>query len=83
MSPNETSLDEADRNALELYENRIRPLVETDENIGKIIVIDAATGEYEIDMDRNSLAMTKRLLAKHSTPLLYQFRIGCDAVDSF
>ncbi len=83
MMPDEKIMEEVDRNAVTLYEDSIRPLIETEENIGKIVVIDVETGDYEIDIDRNSLALTKRMLAKHPNPLLYQFRIGYDAVDAF
>ena len=35
----------------ELYEQRIRRLVETQENHGKIVSIDIETGDYEIGDD--------------------------------
>lgn len=62
----------------ELYERKIRPRVETEENIGKQIVIDVETGDYEIDAD--GLAASHRLLAKHPGAALYGARIGYDAV---
>ncbi|MEP6517997.1 hypothetical protein [Microcoleus vaginatus] len=34
-----------------IYENQIRPKIETQENIGKIISIDIETCDYEIDSD--------------------------------
>ena len=77
------STEEVGKRGQELYETRLRPLVETEENIGKLIVIDVETGEYEIDTDANSIMMTRRLLAKHDDPLLYQIRIGYDAVHAF
>lgn len=45
------SLEEIGRRGQELYEQSIRPHVETEENIGKQIVIDIETGDYEIDDD--------------------------------
>ena len=67
----------------DLYENHIRPAVETEENIGKLINIDVETGDYEIDIDRNSVAMTDRLLAKHPDAQIIQLRIGYRTVHSF
>src|SRR5579862_3152249 len=43
-----------------LYEQRLRALVETEENLGKIISIDIETGDYEIDED--PLITGRRLL---------------------
>ncbi len=77
------SSEEAGRRADELYANRIRALVETDENIGKLLVIDVETGEYDIDTDINSMALWKRMLAKHPDAVLSRLRIGYPAVHSF
>ena len=66
-----------------LYDNQIRPVVETDENIGKLILMDVETGDYEIDIDRNSLAMNQRMLVNHAAENLFMLRIGYDAVHSF
>jgi hypothetical protein len=72
------SLEEIGRRGQELYERTIRPLVETEENIGKQIVIDVETGDYEIDDD--GLAASRRLLAKHPDAALFGARIGYNAV---
>lgn len=45
------SSEEIARRGRELYEHTLRDLVETEENIGKIISIDIETGDYEIDAD--------------------------------
>jgi hypothetical protein len=70
--------EEIDRRGQELYERQIRPLVETPGNIGKQIVIDVETGDYEIDED--GLAASRRLLAKHPGAALYGLRIGYNTV---
>ena len=59
--------DEIDRRGEELYEKTIRAKVETPENIGREIVIDVETGDYEIDAD--GLAASRRLLARHPEAL--------------
>ena len=70
--------EEIDRRGQELYEGNIRPRVETTENIGRQIVIDVETGDYEIDED--GLAASYRLLARHPGAPLYGARIGYNAV---
>lgn len=75
------SNDEIARRGEELYEREIRNTVETEENIGKIIVIDVETGDYEIDKD--GVAANRRALAKHPGAALLGLRIGYDAVESF
>ena len=62
----------------ELYEQSIRSLVETEENIGRFISIDIETGDYEIDTD--VLAPALRLQAKHPDAAIYGKRIGYNAV---
>jgi hypothetical protein len=61
-----------------LYERSLRSLVETEENIGKIINIDIETGDYEIDADL--IASGRRLQARHPDAAMYGKRIGYNAV---
>jgi hypothetical protein len=56
-----------------IYQQQIRDKVE-EENLGKFVVIDIETGEYEIDED--DLVATKRLLAQRPGAILYGLRIG-------
>ena len=77
------SSEEVGRRGREWYADHLRPVVETNENIGKLIVIDVETGDYEIDTDTNSLALTLRMRDKHTDPILYKMRIGYSAVYSF
>lgn len=70
--------EEIDRRGQELYDQQIRAQVETPENIGKQIVIDIETGDYEIDED--GLKASRRLMAKHPGAALYGLRIGYNAV---
>src|SRR5215467_8263559 len=73
--------EEIQRRAEELYANRIRAKVETEENIGKVLVIDIETGEYEIDTDE--IAAVRRALAKHPGAALWTLRIGYEAMHTF
>ena len=62
------------------YENYIRKQVETDANIGKVIVIDSLTGEYEID--DIGLKASARLRDRLSNPKLFSLRIGYKAEET-
>jgi hypothetical protein len=72
------SSEEIAQRGKELYQKSIRPKVETEENLGKIISIDIETGDYEIDSDL--LKAADRLLARHPGAALWGERIGYDAV---
>lgn len=74
------SNEEIDHLGQDLYKNVIRNKVDLPENIGKQVVIDVETGEYDIDDD--GLQASKRLMAKHPGAALYGLRIGYDAVYS-
>lgn len=69
---------EITRRGQELYEQNIRNLIETQENLGKIISIDIETGDYEIGDDLISTG--DRLFARHPGAALYGARIGYNAV---
>ena len=75
------TLEEIARRGRDLYDRSIRKQVETEENIGRHIVIDINSGEFEIDED--GLAASRRLLAKHPDAALYGARVGYDAVYGF
>ncbi len=72
------SSEEICRRGQEHYDQHIRAVVETAENIGKQIVIDIETGAYEIDED--GLKASRRHLARRPDAALYGLRIGYDAV---
>jgi hypothetical protein len=72
--------EEIGRRGEELYETRLRSLVETPENIGKIISVDVESGDYAIADDL--IAAGKLVRARHPDCLMYAARIGYDAVYS-
>ena len=57
----------------QVYNDRLKGIVEPD-HVGKYIVIDVETGEYEIDVSH--LAATNRAMARMPDALLYGARIG-------
>jgi hypothetical protein len=67
------SSDEVVRQGKALYERQLRTQVEPG-NIGKFLVIDIETGEYEID--RDEVVALKQVKAKRPDAPLYMLRIG-------
>ncbi len=65
--------------ARELYE-RLRAQVETPENIGKLIVLEVESGDYEID--EMGIASSRRLQERHPGAALYAIRIGYKTVEA-
>src|SRR5262245_7172437 len=65
--------EEVARRARELYESRIRSQVEAG-NVGKYLVIDVVSGEFEMDADH--MMASDRAAAKHPDGWLYAMRIG-------
>ena len=71
------SAEEIIRRGKTLYEQKLRPQVETG-NAGKVLVINVETGEYELDADH--LTASDRAVAKHPGAPLYAMRIGSPAL---
>lgn len=74
------SREEVARQAKALYEQRIRAKVETEENIGKMVVIDIETGDFAIDTE--GIASARKLQEKHPNARLYGIRIGYNVAES-
>ena len=75
-------LSELGIRAHELYA-RLRPQVETEENIGRLIILDVDSGDYEIAEEKTGIPASRRLQARHPGADLYAIRIGYKAVESF
>lgn len=65
--------------AQELYE-RLRSEIEKPENIGKLIVMDVESGDYEIE--DKGIETSRRLQSRHPNTTLYALRIGYRAVEA-
>jgi hypothetical protein len=74
------SKEEHARLGTELYERRIRPVVEVG-NRGKIVAIDVDTGEFELA--ENTLTAITRLMARVPDAQIWMVRIGYPAVHRF
>jgi tellurite resistance protein len=70
------SREEVARRANEFYESSIREIVETDENIGKMIIIDAETGDYAIG--QNDIKAVETLRQENPNAQLFGIRVGYD-----
>lgn len=75
------SREEVARRAKQLYESNIRQKVEVEENIGKMVIIDIETGDYEVD--KTGLQASRKLSKKHPNARLFGIRIGCNVAVSF
>jgi hypothetical protein len=75
------SREEVARRAKQLYESSIRQKVETEENIGKMVIIDIETGDYEVD--KTGLQASRNLSKKHPNARLFGIRIGYNVAVSF
>ncbi|MEG4208123.1 hypothetical protein QUA20_29930 [Microcoleus sp. Pol7_A1] len=75
------SSEEVAKRAYQIYENGIRQKVETEENIGKMVIINIETGDYEFD--ETGLQAARNLHAKHPYARLFGIRISYNVAASF
>ncbi|MBC8136519.1 MAG: hypothetical protein H8F28_11580 [Fibrella sp.] len=77
----ETTLqDELAKRGRAIYLHLFESLTEDAEDIGKLVAIDPATGDYEVDADL--LLATERLKERHPNARLWGERIGYNAIYS-
>ncbi len=67
------SKEEFARRGDEIYEREIRPHLNPEDE-GKFIVIDIESGAYE--MDKEELASSDRLSARHPNAQMWMLRVG-------
>jgi len=65
--------DEICRRGEEIYQQHIRPNVES-QHKGKLLLVDIESGDYEIDED--DAEATERLLSRKPNAVLYGLRVG-------
>lgn len=75
------TVEEVAIRAKKLYADKIRAIVEQEDNIGKMVVINAQTGEYAVD--RSGIHSAIALKAKNPNARLFTIRIGYDVAVSF
>jgi hypothetical protein len=72
--------EEVAKRAYQLYESQIRQKVEIGENIGKMVIIDIETADYEVD--ETGIQAAHSLYAKHPYARLFGIRIGYNVAAS-
>jgi hypothetical protein len=75
------SSEEVAKRAYRIYESGVRHKVETEENIGKMVIINVETGDYEVD--KTGIQAAKNLQAKSPYARLFGIRIGYNVAVSF
>ena len=75
------SREEVARRARQFYKNSIHQQVETNENIGKMVIIDFESGDYKVDETR--LKAARKLSTKHPHSRLFGIRMGYNVAVSF
>lgn len=75
------SREEVAQRANQLYETSIQQLVEVEDNIGKMVIIDIETGDYEVD--NSGIEASHILMKKHPNARLFGIRIGYNVAVSF
>jgi hypothetical protein len=75
------SSEEVAKRGYRIYESQIRQEVETEKNIGKMVIINIETGDYEVD--ETGLQAAKNLQAKSPYSRLFGIRIGYNVAASF
>ncbi len=75
------SSEDVAKRAYQIYEGGIRQTVETENNIGKMIIINIETGDYEVD--ETGLQAAQSLQAKSPYARLFGIRIGYNVAASF
>ncbi len=66
--------EEFARRGDEIYERDVRSLVDTEQNKGKIVLIDIETGAWEMDADE--MAASKRMDARLPDAQVWMLRVG-------
>jgi hypothetical protein len=74
------SKEEHARRGTAIYDERVRPLVEPD-NQGQIVAIDVDTGDFEVAED--TITASDRLLARRPDAQIWIVRIGHRGVHRF
>jgi hypothetical protein len=73
--------EEFARRGDEIYNRDIRPLVETDQNKGKLVLIDIETGAWEMDADE--MTASRRMDARLPDAQVWMVRVGYPYVRRF
>ena len=65
-----------------VYKKKVRPHVYPQE-IGKVVLIDVRSGDFELEVDEDDFAAYDRLIARRPGAKVWAERVGYPAVESF
>lgn len=80
--PSEFSAAEVCERGQAIYQSQIRSLVDTEENVGRLLSIDILSGDYEMGDDFHHIETVFCLRARQPNAVVYTLRIGYNAVSS-
>ena len=74
MTTDRNEVEEMAERGQEIYDERIKALIDLDVHYGKFVVIDVETGDYEID--KRDIVAVKRLRERRPGAMTYAIRVG-------
>lgn len=81
MTQTQLSRHEVAQRGKKLYSDNIRAKVECPDDIGKMVIIDVETGDFEID--ELGIDSARKLRERHPEAHLFGLRIGYNVAESF
>jgi hypothetical protein len=76
------TMDEIVARGKALYEQRLRPLLATPENMGKLLMIDVDSGDYELGEDGNDVELYRRLRSRQPRAQVFSLKVGYRTADA-
>jgi hypothetical protein len=65
-----------------IYERQLRKHLAIPENMGKLLMIDVDTGDYEIGEDGNDVELFRNLRARHPQAQVFSLKVGFRTADA-
>ena len=65
-----------------IYERQLRKHLAIPENMGKLLMIDVDTGDYEIGEDGNDVELFRNLRARHPQAKVFSLKVGFRTADA-
>ena len=74
--------DEVIEKGKALYERQLRRLLATPENLGKLLMIDVDSGDYELGEDGNDVEVYQMLRSRHPAAQVFSLKVGYRTADA-
>lgn len=75
------TMDEIIARGKALYDQHLRLLLATPENIGKLLMIDVDSGDYELGEDGNDVELYRRLRSRQPQAQVFSLKVGYRTAD--